>query len=195
MEEETKKVTIGGVLSWLMVALGAFIIIILIYFLIDARPPKGARDILVNEQLSGASDVSVWYQKRFDQPYYVQGSRIAVNCVRYIKPVDQWQITVQANVSVFRDLAEKKGLPAVPDSFSNFRFRLYDDAGREYTAYDYADFSKTRHRYRRLIFDAVNGRDVSELTLDIYYKDETEPTVSIPVYDAAPHRCVRRFRF
>ena len=183
MEESGGKLTVGGVFSRIMVALAGFIILVLIYFLIDARPPEGVRDILVNETLAGSAGDSVWYQKRFDQPYYTEGSRIAVTCVRYISPLNQWQISVQANVSVFRDLAEKKNLASVPDGFSDFRFRLYDDTGREYTSYDYADFSKTRHRYRRLIFDGVSGKGVSELTLDIYYKEETEPTVSIAIYD------------
>ena len=182
MEENEKKITFGGILSRVVVGIAVFIILILIYFLIDARPPEGVRDILVNETLASADDPTVWYQKRFDQPYYIEGSRFAVNCVRYIKPVNQWQITVQANISVFREFAEKRGISPVPDDFSDFRFRLYDDCGREYTEYDYADFAKSRHRYRRLVFNSVSGNGVNELTVDIYYKEENDPLVSIPVY-------------
>lgn len=161
-----------------------------------AKAPAQMKKVLWNDALTETyvrenGDIRIWYVREYEDNYSSPDGTFYFSRVRYIPDAEQWQVTVGCNDSTVRDLAAKRGI-SLDTKKENFSFVLKDDNGNMYGEYDSIFARRTRHAFRRLIFDGVSKNGVSKLTLCIYYTGDTEngtlpekPLCELKIYDSA----------
>ncbi len=86
-----------------------------------------------------------------------------------IPAADQVQFTFRYNArSTVGTLMEKYSLTEKPTG-EVFVLVLYDNLGREYKEYRFAEKKQFLHEFRRIVFDGVELEGVTSLYLDVYY--------------------------
>ena len=195
---------IGKFLGWLMTALAALIVILLIVlFALD-----GDGDIsrlawtqeMIETYESYPDDFYVEYIKVYDDRYFTEDGYFSVSKSRYVPSLEQWQFTVRYNHSTLEYMSRERGEDmAVEDD--HFTFALADSDGNIYRDFLYKRETKGRYTYYRLIFDGVSIHKIDDIQIMIYCIRDMEgdelPDISVgrlPLYYAELEREEYKFK-
>ena len=165
--------------------------------LIASKPPSSMKKMLFTEITENGyntygSDFKVQHilaSESFNNDGMPEDSMFSVSMITYAPQIGQLQVTLRYNNRALNYLKA-----AYPDAENitgeYYTFALRDNLGRKHTSYSYTKAEKTGYTYRRLVFDNVDLKDVSEIKLYVYYaneknKDEPRHTLNVYRYDYA----------
>ncbi|MGI6202526.1 MAG: hypothetical protein ACOYID_03885 [Eubacteriales bacterium] len=193
-EPKKKGFSIGKLFKWLL-ALLTFSIYLLLTLracaLDGLKDTAKTRALLRNEKFVAAystSPESIKVEAGIDNSITTRDGRITVTNIRWIEPIDQFQLTVRYNNSLARVIMDDFSLKNEPVG-EYLTFALRDDAGNLYTAFEYITDSVFVYNFRRLVFDDVRLEDCNFLRLEVYYtgyvnyNSSSAPINSITIYN------------
>ena len=123
--------------------------------------------------------------------YMTEDGWFGIFSVLYTPQANQFQITLRYNKSTVTKLNEervKAGLSELKEGEENFVCVLYSEKGGDiFTEYSYKGEDKSRHVYRRMVFENVEMNEDERIWLYVYAKDtvdfESEPQGKLLVYE------------
>lgn len=168
--------------------------------LISSKPPRSMKKMVFNEITESGyntygEDFSVQHilaSESFNDDGMPEDSMFSVSMITYAPQIEQLQVTLRYNKRALNYL--KAEYPDAKDVTGEYyRFALCDNNGVKYTSYSYTSASKTGYEYRRLVFENVSLKDVSEIKLHVYYvnqesKEAPRHTLCVYRYDFAVNK-------
>ncbi|MBE6686037.1 MAG: hypothetical protein E7591_02285 [Ruminococcaceae bacterium] len=194
MEENTKKITLGKLISGSICLLAAALcIFVLIMSIVDSD--GDISDIIWNEKAVEAltdnpGSFTVEYYKAYEDHYFTEDGFFSVSKIRYMPTVKQWQMTIRYNKSTLERLSEdlEREIDRENDVFA---FALKDNEGKLYTDFEYKKTVKGRYTYYRVIFDDISVRTLEELNICIWFSEDIKdgvypdsPLGVLPMYNS-----------
>lgn len=194
MEEESKKFTVGKLISWFICALviGLCLLVVVMSF-VDAD--GSISDIIWTQEAlteyENNSDVfRVDYYKVYEKHYFTEDGYFSVAKIRYLPMIEQWQMTVRYNRSTIDNLNRDYGRSLNADD-ENFTFAFVDNNGEMYTDFKYKKTVKGRYTYYRIVLDDLSVIKLDEVKIRVYFADEIENGVypekyigELPLYNS-----------
>jgi len=172
--EPKKGFSIGKLFKWLMalITFSVYLLLTLRACALDGlKDTAKTRQLIRNEtfvQAYSAQPDSMKVHAFAEDSITTRDGRITVTNIRFIEPIDQFQLTVRYNKSLARFIMDDFSLKKEPTG-EYLTFALRDDQGNLYTKFEYITDSIFVYNFRRLVFDGVQLDGCSYLRLEVYY--------------------------
>ena len=169
------------ILKWFLYLLPAAMIIFYLVTSFSMNLPSEMKKFLWNDTAlklyeKEGRDMNVRSDTTYNG-YMTEDGYFGIFNVLYTPEIGQFQVTVRYNFSTVRKINEKraeKGMPEIPGD-EKFCVALYSEKNNEfYTKYEYIKKEKSRHAFRRYIFDGVTADKDDKIWIYVYANDTVD---------------------